>query len=77
MLDIVFVADPAEDVVGGVFVAGVTGELGAIIGRHPIDGVGDDSDQATQELGGDHLASPLVPLDKGRLAGPTDCHEQA
>ena len=40
-------------------------------------GIRHGSDQIPQELGGDHLAGLPVQFDKGELAGPVDCHEEA
>lgn len=76
MLDAVFVADPIEDVMEGVFVACLIGELDAVIGQHRMDRIGDGRDQVAQELGSDHLACFPMQFDKGELAGSVDCHEQ-
>lgn len=68
VLDLMFVADPVKDMVEGVFVAGLIGELDAVIGPHAVDGV---------RHGSDHLASLRVQFDESELAGPVDCHEEA
>ena len=90
MLDPVFVADAIEDVVEGISVVGVIGELDTpfdclpaavaqdrIVGQHGVDGVGYGCDQVAQELGGDHLAGFLMLLDERELAGAVDRDEQA
>jgi len=56
VLDAVLVADPVEDVVESVFVAGLIGELDAVVGQHRMDGVGSGCDEIAQELGCIHLA---------------------
>ena len=67
MLDVVFVADPVEDVVERITIAGAVGELDAIVRQHGMDGVRDGFDQIAQELGGRHLACLLMQFDKSEL----------
>lgn len=51
MFDGALIADPIEDVVEGVFVTGLVGELDAVVGQHRMDSVGHCRDQVAQELG--------------------------
>ena len=76
VLDAVLGADPIEDMVESVFVAGPVGELDAVAGQHRVDGVGNRRDQVPQELGRDHLARILVEFGIGELGCPVDGHEQ-
>lgn len=55
VLDAVFVAEPIEDVVESVFVAGLIGELNTVVGQHRMDGVGNGCDEIARELGCIHL----------------------
>ena len=77
VLDAVLAANPVEDMEPVIFMAGVTGELDAVVGQHRMDGVRNHLDQLAQELGRDHLARLLMELDIGELGGPVDGHEQA
>ena len=45
VLDLMFVTDPVEDVVEGIFVVRHIGELDAVIGQHGVDCIGHSSDQ--------------------------------
>ena len=38
MPDAMLVADPIEDVVEGIFVTGLVGELDTVVGQHRVDG---------------------------------------
>ena len=75
VLDAILVADAIEDVVEGVFVMGVIGELDTVVGQHGVDGVGHGCDQVAQELRRNHLATFLVQLDERELAGAVNRHE--
>ncbi len=48
MLDGIFVADPIEDVMEGVFVAGAVGKLDAVVGQRGMGGIGHRCDQIPQ-----------------------------
>lgn len=60
VLDVIFVADPVEDMVKGVFVPLLVGELDAVVGENRVNFVGYCDDQVPQELGGDHLSGFVV-----------------
>ncbi len=77
VLDLMFVADPVEDMMEGVFVVRHIGELDPVIRQHGVDGIRHGSDQIAQELGGDHFAGLPVQFNKGELGCPVDCHEEA
>ncbi len=77
MVDEVLVADPVDDMVEGVFVVRLVGELDAVIGQHGVDDVGHGCDQVPQEVSSDHLAGFPMHFDKGELAGAVDGYEQA
>ena len=78
VLDAVVVADPIEDVMERIFVAGLVGELDApgsgpgqaIVGEYRVDRVGHRRDQIAQELGRDHLACLLMQFDISELGCP-------
>lgn len=67
VLNAVLVADAIEDVVEGIFVAGVVSELDAVVGQHCMDGVGDRRD---------HLARFLGAFDVGELRHTVDGYER-
>ena len=60
VLDAVLVADAIEDVVKRLFVAGMVGELDAVVRQHGVNGVGHSGNQVAQELSRDPLAGFLV-----------------
>ena len=76
VLDVVLVADPAEDVLKRVFVAGVVCELDAVVCQHRVNSVRHCSNQVTQELSGNHLARFLMQFGVGGLGCPVDGYEQ-
>jgi len=76
MLGSVLVARAVEDVVEGIFMTSVVGELDPVIGQHDVNAVRHGRDRIAQELRRDHLAAFLMPFDKRRFNGPVDCHEQ-
>ena len=51
------------------------GELGAVIGQHGVDGVGNGIDQPIKELFGNGTGGPFVQFDEGKLAGSVDGNE--
>ncbi len=75
VLDAVLVADAIKDVVEGVCMVSVIGELDAVVGKHRMQSVGNGHDQITQELGGCHLAGLFDQAGEGELAGPVDGHK--
>jgi hypothetical protein len=77
VIDAVLVADPVKDMVEGIFMPGVVGELDAIISEYGVDGVGHGCDQIAQELSRDDLAGLLMQFDEREIARPVDRHEQA
>lgn len=77
VLDVVLVTDAIENVVEGIFVMSVVGELNAVVGQNDVDAVGHGRDQIAQELRRDHLATFLMQLDKRELARSIDRHKQA
>lgn len=69
VLNAALVTDPVEDMVEGIYVVGVIGELDTVVGQHRMDRIGHSLDQVAQELGGDHLAGLCMQLDEHELAG--------
>ncbi len=45
VFDFVFIADPVEDMPGGVFVPGLVGELDTVVGQNRVDRVGNGLDK--------------------------------
>lgn len=76
VLDIILVTDPVEDVVGGIFIALLIGELDAIIGEDDVDAVGHGGDQIAQELGGIHLSGFVIEFDEGKFGCPVNRHKE-
>ena len=67
MSDAIFVADPVENVVEGIFVADLIGGLDAVVAEHDVDGTRHGRDQVAQELGGDHLPACCCNSTKANL----------
>lgn len=67
VLDAILTADTVEDVVCGIDMALMIGELDAVIGQYGMDGIGEACDQVAQELCRRHLARLLMQLDVGEL----------
>ena len=67
-------AHPARP--GGVAIAGLLGELDAIIGQDRVDAVGYGFEQMLEELPGRSPVSPVDQLSDRELAGAIDAHEQ-
>jgi hypothetical protein len=76
MLDAVIVADPVEDVLEGISVAGPVGELDAIIGQDGMNGVRHGRDQIAQELSGIHLTGFGIEFCEGELGCPVNRYEE-
>ena len=51
-------------------------EVGAVVGQHGVDLVGDCLEEGLQELGGDARGGFGVQLGKGKLGGPVDGDEE-
>jgi hypothetical protein len=76
LFDVVFAADPIEDVLEGILVAGTIGELDAIVRDYDVDRIRHGRDEVPQELGRCHLASLQVQLGVGELRRSIDGDEE-
>ena len=76
VVDVMLAADAVEDVLEGMNVPVVVGELDAIVCEHDVEPVGHGCDQIAQERGSGHFPGLLVQFDIGELGGAVDGDEQ-
>ena len=76
VLDLMLAANAAEDVLEGVKVAFVIGELNAVVGQHNIDGVRHGCNQVAQERSSGHFAGLRVQFHIDKLGGAVDGNEE-
>lgn len=77
MLDAMFVTYAVENVVEGVFMPLLIGELNTVVGQNGMYFIRHDSNEVAQELSGLHLSTFLMQLGIGELGGAIYRHEQA
>ena len=77
LVDIVFPADAAEDVLESEPIPLAIGELDIILCENCMDFVGHRRDEIAQKLGGHHLASAFMQFDICELGCAVDSHEEA
>jgi hypothetical protein len=76
VFDAVRVADAPEEVAAGVGLVGHGAEVRAVVGQHRVHPVGQRGQHPAQQLGGQHLRGPGLPVGEGPLAGAVDGHKQ-
>ena len=67
MVDLIFAADPLEDVFEGINVPFAIGERGLIARPHTVDPARHNGDPVAQKRGGGHFPGPSVPFHEGEL----------
>lgn len=67
MLNAVLVTHPVEDVMEGIFMPLLIGELDAVVRQNRMDGIRNCFDQIAQELGCIHLSGFGIELNEGKL----------
>ncbi len=76
VLNVVLGADFIEDVLGGTSGGAPVGKLGAIVGEHGVQFVGDCGDQFAQELSGGAAVGLGLRASEGELRGSVNGHKQ-
>ena len=76
MFDLMLAADPIKDVLEGMNMPFVIGELDTIVRQHNVEPVGHGCDQVAQERGGGQFPGLLVQFDVSELGGPVDAHKE-
>lgn len=76
VLNLMLAADPVEDVLEGINVPIMIGELDAIIRQHDVEPVGHGSDEITQKGCCGHFPGLLVQLHESELGGAVNGNEQ-
>ena len=76
VLNLMLAADPVEDVLEGINVPIMIGELDAIVGQNDVEPVRHGRDQVTQEGCGGHLPGLLVQFHESELGGAVNSDEE-
>jgi hypothetical protein len=76
VVDLMLSTDTVKDVLEGIDVLVMIGELDAIIGQNDVEPVGHGGDQVTQEGCGGHLPGLLVQFNESELGSAVDGDEE-
>jgi hypothetical protein len=76
VVDLMLSTDTVKDVLEGINVLVMIGELDAIIGQNDVEPVGHGGDQVTQEGCGGHLPGLLVQFNESELGSAVDGDEE-